>query len=83
MRAPPDRNGAREQREAWRLPSRMDFDERLLPEPAIVLRPGVGELIAFETSHIHAVRTVRRGERITCATFIGYRGPGEPWTLWS
>ena len=72
-----------EQRDAWRLPYRMDFDERLLPPPSAVLRPAAGELIAFETSHIHAVRAVRRGERITFATFIGYRGPGQPWTVWS
>jgi 2OG-Fe(II) oxygenase superfamily len=65
------------------IPGTPDLDERLLPPPAAVLRPRLGELVAFNCTCVHAVRPVLRGRRITFATFVGYRGPSRPWSFWS
>ncbi|HET7462523.1 MAG TPA: 2OG-Fe(II) oxygenase [Longimicrobium sp.] len=65
------------------IPGSPDLDERLLPAPAAVLRPRLGELIAFNCTCVHAVRPVRQGCRVAFATFVGYRGPGRPWSVWS
>jgi predicted 2-oxoglutarate/Fe(II)-dependent dioxygenase YbiX len=43
----------------------------------------MGELVALNSTCVHSVRTVTRGERITFATFVGYRGRGKPWSFWS
>jgi hypothetical protein len=61
----------------------LHFDEKLLPAPRAVISPRVGDLLIFNSACVHAVRTVKRGERITLATFIGFRGPGKPWSFWS
>lgn len=59
------------------------FDEKLLPAPRAVISPRIGDLLIFNSACVHAIRTVTRGERITLATFIGFRGPEKPWSFWS
>lgn len=54
-----------------------------LPRPVASLTPSCGDLIAFRSTLAHAVQTVGAGCRVTCGTFVGYRGPRRPWTFWS
>ncbi len=47
------------------------YDRARLPQPAVVVRPEVGELVVFAASRIHAVRASRGGERLSASCFIG------------
>jgi hypothetical protein len=64
-------------------PDKYHFDEELLPAPRAVISPSVGDLLIFNSAGVHAVRTVKRGGRITFSTFIGFRGRENPWSFWS
>lgn len=59
------------------------IDGSSLRDESLCIAPQVGDLILFNSRNIHAVQPSIGGERITWSTFIGYRGPDEPLTLWS
>lgn len=69
--------------DALRLPESYGLDRRRLPEPDVVIRPEVGELILFDSTNVHAVRATIGGSRVTVSAFVGYRGPGQPLIYWS
>jgi hypothetical protein len=54
------------------------LDRSKIGPPDVVLRPGVGDLIVFDTGRIHAVRRVADGVRITASCFIGVRSRWHP-----
>ncbi len=72
-----------EEYEALRLDNSYGLDRNRLPESNLVISPQVGELVLFDSTHLHAVRTAKGGSRITLSCFIGYRGPGQPLLFWS
>jgi hypothetical protein len=47
------------------------LDRSLLSAPLLVIEPGVGDLIAFEASRIHSVESIKSGDRVTAACFLG------------
>lgn len=70
-----------------------EFDERRkgqygieiaeLPPPDVVVKPGRGDLLIFNSRKIHAVASPRDRARIAVSFFIGYRGDDQPLTYWS
>lgn len=70
-----------------------EFDERRkgqygiaineLPEPDVVIKPGTGDLLIFDSRRIHAVASPQDQARVAVSFFIGYRGDDEPLTYWS
>lgn len=65
------------------LAGKHDFIDRDgLPEPE-QLRPRNGELILFRSDHVHAVRGMRRENRVAASCFLGYYGSGEPIRYWA
>lgn len=70
-----------------------EFDERRkgqygieivdLPPPDIVVKPGRGDLLIFDSRKIHAVASPRDCARVAVSFFIGYRGDDQPLTYWS
>jgi 2OG-Fe(II) oxygenase superfamily len=68
---------------ALKAPGRFGADRQLLPEPDTVIRPGIGDAILFDSTHLHSVRPSRNGVRVSLSCYIGYRGPGAPLTYWS
>ncbi len=73
----------REEYERRRIPGSYGFRAEMLPEPAAILRPELGELILFISGCVHAVRTIEHGYRITWSCFIGYRDVDDPLVMWS
>ncbi len=59
------------------------LDYRLIPPPAVVISPEVGELVLADSTKVHAVTKVEAGLRIAVNCFIGFRGLAEPLTYWS
>jgi hypothetical protein len=59
------------------------YRRELLPEPGIVVRPRVGDLVMLRTTRVHAVRPTHSGERVTFSGFIGHSSRNEPLLLWS
>lgn len=51
--------------------------------PALVIRPGPGDLTVFSTRMLHAVTRGRGGHRVGMAAFIGVYGEGRPLRYWS
>jgi hypothetical protein len=71
-----------EEREAL-LSGEHDFiDRSVLPEPE-ALRPRDGELILFRSDRVHAVRGMRRENRMAASCFLGYYGNDEPIRYWA
>ncbi|MGP9819606.1 2OG-Fe(II) oxygenase [Salinarimonas sp. NSM] len=70
-----------------------EFDERRkgqygieihdLPPPDVVVKPGRGDLLIFDSRKIHAVASPRDRARVAVSFFIGYRGDDQPLTYWS
>lgn len=56
--------------------------ERIGP-PRLLIRPGVGDLVIFNSHLIHSVSPGVGGRRVTISSFIGYRGDDRPLTYWS
>lgn len=54
-----------------------------IPPPAVVITPGLGELVMADSTKVHTVTTVESGLRIAVNCFIGFRGINEPLTYWS
>ena len=74
--------------------SRKEYEERKilnsyglrrerLPDPVAVLQPEVGEMILFNAGFVHAVEKIQEGSRVTWSCFAGYRGPHDPFLIWS
>lgn len=70
-----------------------EFDERRqgkcgiaiddLPPPDLVVKPGLGDLLIFDSRKIHAVAPPRVTPRMAVSFFIGFRGDTAPLTYWS
>lgn len=54
-----------------------------LDEPRVVIRPGNGDLVLFNSQLIHCVTPAVGGRRVTASCFVGYRGDAAPLTYWS
>lgn len=54
-----------------------------LPMPDVVVKPGRGDLLIFDSRKIHAVASPQDASRIAVSFFIGYRGNDKPLTYWS
>lgn len=68
-----------------RVQEAKDGLERIeLGEPKVLVRPGAGDLVIFNSRLIHGV-TPGEGEisRVTTSCFIGYRDDVSPLTFWS
>jgi predicted 2-oxoglutarate/Fe(II)-dependent dioxygenase YbiX len=71
----------------------VEFDERRkgkygiaiddLPPPDVVVKPGCGDLLIFDSRKIHAVASPHGTARMAVSFFIGYRGDDKPLTYWS
>jgi hypothetical protein len=55
----------------------------LLPEESLVFNPTAGDLVLINTLHVHAVRKVKQGRRMTISGFVGACGPDQPLRCWS
>ena len=53
-----------------------------LPNPALIIKPKVGELILFCSQRLHCIFPGSE-KRLTMSSFIGYRGKNFPLTYWS
>lgn len=54
-----------------------------LEPPRLVFRPGVGDLVIFNSRLIHNVAPGIGGRRVSASCFIGCRGPAAPLSVWS
>lgn len=68
--------------ERLRLPSSYGVDRAALGAPDWTIKPEEGDLILFNNSQLHAIRTSARA-RTTCGFFLGYRGSDQPLFIWS
>ena len=59
------------------------LDRAALEEPRLVIRPGVGDLLLFNSELIHSVSPGVDGQRVTTSCFVGYRADDSPLTYWS
>lgn len=59
------------------------FDRSLLPANSLVLKPEEGDLVILNTTKVHAINKVLRGERMTISGFIGFWGNDKPLKCWS
>ena len=61
-----------------------DFlDSSKLPPSAVLIKPGVGELILMLSSRVHAVRASSGGPRVSMSCFVGSTGESERLVLWN
>jgi CRP-like cAMP-binding protein len=61
-----------------------DFlDTSKLPPSAVLIKPGVGELILMLSSRVHAVRASSGGPRVSMSCFVGSTGESERLVLWN
>jgi len=61
-----------------------DFlDSSKLPPSAVLIKPGVGELILMLSSRVHAVRASSGGPRVSMSCFVGSAGESERLALWN
>lgn len=54
-----------------------------LPEPTVVVRPQVGDLVMLRTTRVHAVRPTSSGQRVSLSGFVGHSSRSDPLMLWS
>lgn len=59
------------------------IDPAVLGDPALEVRPNVGDLLLFNSRHMHAVTPGTDGVRLSLSCFVGYRGPAMPLSFWS
>jgi hypothetical protein len=64
-------------------PGDYGLDRARIGASAVRIKPQAGDLIMFDARRIHAVNRIDRGMRVAASTFIGYRGPTQPLTLYS
>lgn len=55
----------------------------ILPQPILRIKPGVGDLVLFNSRLTHSVARVEDTVRISMSCFIGYRGKDHALKLWS
>ena len=61
-----------------------DFlDSTKLPPSAVLIKPGVGELILMLSSRVHADRASSGGPRVSKSCFVGTTGESERLVLWN
>lgn len=53
-------------------------DRDHLGDPALVIQPRPGDLVAFDAARLHGVRGVASGERVTAACFLGVSSTEHP-----
>lgn len=53
-----------------------------LPDPVLVIKPRVGDLILFCPRRLHCIRT-GSDPRVAMSSFIGFRGEDYPLSYWS
>lgn len=54
-----------------------------LPKPDIVVKPGTGDLLIFDSRKMHAMAPPVEKSRLALSCFVAYRGDGKPLTFWS
>ena len=59
------------------------IDRDAVGEPALTVRPQVGEAIFIDPRRVHAVTPSHDRPRVTIGLFIGVRGRDEPLGVWS
>ncbi|MEH0833912.1 2OG-Fe(II) oxygenase [Pectobacterium cacticida] len=59
------------------------IDPAVLGEPALEIRPNVGDLILFNSRRMHAVTQGTKDIRLSLSCFVGYRGSAMPLSFWS
>jgi hypothetical protein len=59
------------------------IDRSELGEPRLVVRPGNGDLVLFNSLLIHCVSPGVGARRVTMSCFVGYSGDDQPLTYWS
>jgi hypothetical protein len=74
---------SRKEYEERKIPNSYGLRRERLPEPVAVLQPEVGEMILFNAGFAHAVEEIQEGSRVTWSCFAGYRGPHDPFLIWS
>ncbi|MGK7923266.1 MAG: 2OG-Fe(II) oxygenase [Trichodesmium sp.] len=65
------------------VPGSYGVDRQFLGTPDVTIKPEVGDLILFDSTHVHAVTLVTTGARVSISCFIGYRSPSQPLSYWS
>ena len=60
-----------------------ELDRDLLGDPAVVIRPDVGDLVLFDARKPHAVKRNKKGRRVTASCFVGYYGADKPLSTFS
>jgi hypothetical protein len=71
------------QYEDFQTPGDYGLDRCKIGPSVLRSKPEQGDLIIFDARKIHAVNRNDRGLRITASAFIGYRGQGNPLTVYS
>ncbi|WP_340614752.1 hypothetical protein [Xenorhabdus thailandensis] len=59
------------------------IEPSLLGEPALEIRPDVGDLLIFNSRCMHSVTAGVDDLRLSLSCFIGYRGTENPLSFWS
>ncbi|MGH4022166.1 MAG: hypothetical protein ACRDT0_23620 [Pseudonocardiaceae bacterium] len=65
------------------IDSTYGYRRELLAEPAVVVRPEVGDLLLLRSTRVHAVRPTSVGQRVTLSGFVGHVSAAAPLRLWS
>lgn len=66
-----------------RLGTTYGLDRDKLPAPCFSMKPSTGDLIIFNSTHAHAVRSIQGRPRVSISCFIGYRGRNKSLSYWS
>jgi hypothetical protein len=74
---------SKEEYEERKISDSYGLRRQMLPEPAAVLTPEVGEMILFNSGRVHAVDRIECGSRVTWSAFAGYGGIHDPILIWS
>jgi hypothetical protein len=59
------------------------FARDILPDKSLGISPQRGDLIIINTTKVHSVGKILKGERLTVSGFIGYWGANQPLKVWS
>lgn len=74
---------SRQQYEELRLSNSYGLDREKLPPSNALIKPEAGNLILFDATRVHAVRSAKDGHRVTLSAFVGYSGRYQPLRFWS
>ena len=64
-------------------PGDYGLDRHKIGPPVARISPRKGDLIMFDARRIHAVTRIEEGVRVAVSSFIGYRGPTAPLSVYS